>query len=417
MLTDERPDIHPLESQALPLEPPSPITALAETRPSAASTRTRRPGLTRFAWLSIVAAILTISLKTAAFVMTGSVGLLSDAAESLVNLVAAIFALLMLGFAAQPADAEHPFGHGKAEYFASGFEGVLILVAAGGIGWTAVERLLHPVALESLSIGLGLSVLSTLINLAVARILLTAGKRYGSIVLEADGHHLMTDVWTTVAILLGLGGYLLTGWLELDPIIAILAALQICWTGLSLMGRSISGLLDRGLPEEELAQIEAVFQHYRAQGMDFHDLRTRQAGSHRLITVHVLVPGDYTVKQGHDVVEHVEADIKALFHSAIIVTHMEPREDPASFEHDYVDQPPSHQEVREEPRPIPPIQTTRPHSSSKAPFPVWVTVTGILMLTGGGAASMMTQGIWTDIAMGGSLMGLIVLLGGLKKGR
>lgn len=420
MLTDENIKTRPLEDDALAMELSSSQAALTALRdvssPLKPENRKKPVALTRFAWLSIVAAIMTISLKTTAYMITGSVGLLSDAAESVVNLIAAIFALLMLSFAAQPADEEHPFGHGKAEYFASGLEGVLILVAATGIAWAAVDRLLHPMALEALSIGLGLSVLSTLINLAVARILLVTGRKYGSIALEADGHHLMTDVWTTVAILVGLGGYALTGWLPLDPIIAILAALQICWSGISLMARSIAGLLDRGLPAEELAQIEAIFERYRAEGIDFHDLRTRQAGSHRLVTVHVLVPGDYTVKQGHDVTESIEVEIKALFHSIIIVTHLEPREDPASFEHDCIDTQRRERQTQIPKSSVKSSRKARSKAQTSAMRP-WVTLTGGLMLIGGGAGSMMTQGIWGDVSLGGGLLGFILLLTAWKKGR
>ncbi|MGI9211836.1 MAG: cation diffusion facilitator family transporter [Methylococcaceae bacterium] len=368
--------------------------------PNAVRTPPKSASLTRFAWLSIAAALLTISLKTTAWLITGSVGLLSDAAESVVNLVAAIFSLLMLNFAARPADEGHPFGHGKAEYFASGFEGLMILIAAAAIGWTAVDRLLHPQPLAELDIGLWLSALSTLINLVVARILLTAGRKYGSITLEADGQHLMTDVWTTVAIVAGLVGYLLIGVAEIDPAIAILAALHICWTGLSLIGRSVEGLLDRGMPEDELARIESVFHDYRTQGVDFHDLRTRQAGSHRLITVHVLVPGEYTVQQGHDVVERIEAEIRVLFHSVTIITHLEPIEDSASFAHDRIDI-----------RPVPARVLSRPeHAQAPPHHPPWITVTGLLMLVGSGAGSMFTQGVWMDFTLGGSILGLILIL-------
>lgn len=371
--------------------------------PNAVRTPPKSVSLTRFAWLSIAAALLTISLKTTAWLITGSVGLLSDAAESLVNLVAAIFSLLMLNFAARPADEGHPFGHGKAEYFASGFEGLMILMAAAAIGWTAVDRLLHPQPLAELDIGLWLSAFSTLINLGVALILLKAGRKYGSITLEADGQHLMTDVWTTVAIVAGLVGYLLIGVAEIDPIIAILAALQICWTALRLIGRSVEGLLDRGLPDDELARIENVFHHYRTQGVDFHDLRTRLAGSHRLITVHVLVPGEYTVQQGHDVVERIEADIRVLFHSTTIITHLEPLEDTASFEHDRIDIQPI--------QPIQPLPSTRPERAHAPPYPsTWITVTGLLMLVGSGAGSMFTRGVWMDVTLGSSLVGLILIL-------
>jgi cation diffusion facilitator family transporter len=362
--------------------------------------------LTRFAWLSIMAALLTMGLKTLAWWLTGSIGLLSDAAESGVNLVAAIFSLCMLGFAAQPADEGHPFGHGKAEYFASGFEGVLILFAAGGIAWLAVDRWLHPVELHTLDLGLGLSVLASLVNLAVAQILLRAGKHHDSIALEADGHHLMTDVWTTVAILAGLCLYWFSGIAAVDPAIALLAALHISGSGISLIRRSISGLLDRTLPAHELARIEAIFEQYRSLGMDFHDLRTRQAGSHRLITVHLLVPGEYTVKQGHDVAERIESDIRALFRASTIITHLEPLEDTASFEHERIDMPPL---------PSPPLSPPSPRHQQTNPARNRLALPGLILLVGGGAGSMLTQGLWLDISLGGGLIGLILMLADRKR--
>lgn len=231
-----------------------------------------------------------MALKGAAYWITGSVGLLSDAAESSVNLVAAIFSLAMLSLAAKPADEGHPFGHGKAEYFASGFEGAMILVAAVGICWAAWDLLLHPQALVELNIGMVISTFAGLLNLGVAVVLLRAGRKYDSIALEADGRHLLTDVWTTAAILIALGGISLTGWQILDPISAFVAALQILWIGGSLIVRSIAGLLDVAMPDQEKAAIETILDRYRLQGVSFHDFRTRQAGSQRLMTLHVLVP-------------------------------------------------------------------------------------------------------------------------------
>lgn len=292
------------------------------------------PRLTRYAWLSILAAIITIFLKSYAYFETGSVGLLSDAAESLVNLVAAVVALLMLSIASRPADAGHPFGHGKAEYFASGFEGALILVAAFGIAGMAWHRLEYPQSLVALDIGVVMSAVSALINLAVALILLRVGRRYGSITLEADARHLLSDVWTTVAVLGALGGIQFSGWLWLDPAVAFLAAVQIVWSGISLVIRSVSGLLDAALPQREQSLIYKVFRKYQRLGIDFHDLRTRVAGSQRFMTVHVLVPGEWTVQQGHDLLEQIEADVRAVIQNMVIVTHLEPIEDSASFEHD-----------------------------------------------------------------------------------
>ena len=302
----------------------------------AQSTSVQPKRLTRFAWLSIVAALLTMGLKTFAYVLTGSVGLLSDAIESLVNLVAAIVALLVLSFAAKPADQTHPFGHGKIEYFASGFEGALILVAAGSIAWTAYERLSQPVVLQAVDAGLAVSVLAGLVNLLVGLALMRAGRRYHSITLEADGRHLMSDVWTTVAILLALVGVMFTGWLWLDPAIAFVAAIQIVWSGLNLIRRSIDGLLDRVLPPAELKAIRRILERYRREGIEFHDLRTRASGRQRLVTLHVLVPGSWTVQQGHDLSERIEQDIAAAVHHALVVTHLEPIDDQASFAHETV---------------------------------------------------------------------------------
>lgn len=290
--------------------------------------------LTGYAWLSIAAAIVTMGLKAYAFQVTGSVGLLSDAAESLVNLAAAVMALMMLSLAARPADSGHPFGHGKAEYFASGFEGALILIAAGGIVWAAWLRLEHPQEVMSIDAGMIVSAIASAINLMVAIILLRAGKRHGSITLEADAHHLFSDVWTTVSILGALAGIMYTGWLWLDPAIAILAACQIVWAGTRLISRSISGLLDAALPADELAIIQSILKGFMEQGIGFHDLRTRAAGASRLITLHVLVPGGWTVQQGHDLVERIEEDIRLSVPHAVVVTHLEPMEDIASFIHD-----------------------------------------------------------------------------------
>ncbi|MDR1647777.1 MAG: cation diffusion facilitator family transporter [Zoogloeaceae bacterium] len=290
------------------------------------------PNLKPYAWLSIAAAIVAILLKTWAWQATGSVGLLSDALESLVNLAGAVMALWMLHVAQQPADAEHAYGHGKAEYFASGFEGLLILVAALGIALAALERIFAPRPLEALGLGLAASLAATLINLVVARILLAAGRRHQSITLEADGHHLMSDVLTSAGIVAGLALTHFTHWLWMDPAIALALAMYILKTGGALCWRSISGLMDTSLPPESQAAIEAVFAPYRAKGMDFHALLTRQAGSRAFISVHVLVPGRWSVQQGHDEVERIEADIRERLPRAHVLTHLEPIEDPASFE-------------------------------------------------------------------------------------
>lgn len=289
------------------------------------------PSLTRYAWLSIAVVIVTILLKGTAWWMTGSVGMLSDAIESFVNLAAAMMALWILTVAATPADDRHAFGHSKAEYFSSAFEGLLIVVAAITIIWAAVDRLWNPQPLESVGIGLAVSVVASIVNFLVARTLLKVGREEHSIVLEADAHHLMTDVWTSGGVLVGVGLVWITGWLWLDPVIAILVALNIVWTGWQLMHRSAEGLMDVSLPPEKIAAIEAVLNTYREQGLDFHALRTRQAGSRAFVSLHVLVPGEWTVQQGHDWAERIERDIRKAVPRVNAITHLEPLEDPVSM--------------------------------------------------------------------------------------
>ncbi|NJA88366.1 cation transporter [Rhodocyclus tenuis] len=288
--------------------------------------------LKRFAWLSIAAALATIGLKGWAWLLTGSVGLLSDALESLVNLAGASMALAMLSLAAQPEDRNHTFGHSKAEYFSSAFEGLLIIVAAGAIAYAAIPRLLSPQALEAVDIGLAVSGVATVVNLVVARILLTAGKRYASITLEADGHHLMTDVWTSVGVIVGVGAVALTGWLWLDPLLALVVAGNIVWTGVQLLRRSADGLMDVALPPDERAALAAVLERYRQQGIDFHALRTRQSGARSFVELHVLVPGLWTVQRGHDLLEQIEGDIRAVLPRTSVLTHLEPLDDPAAHD-------------------------------------------------------------------------------------
>ena len=287
--------------------------------------------LKRYAWLSIAAAVATILLKGSAWWLTGSVGLLSDALESFVNLAGAMMALAMLSLAAQPADHNHAHGHGKAEYFSSAFEGALILVAASSIGYAAVERLLNPQPLETVGIGLAISVVASIINLLTSRVLMGVGQRYKSITLEADAHHLLTDVWTSAGVIAGVALVWFTGWLWLDPVIALLVALNIVWTGWQLLQRSAAGLMDVSLPEAELRAIETILQRYRRHGLDFHALRTRQAGTRAFVSVHLLVPGAWTVQQGHDWSERIESDIRRTISHVHITTHLEPIEDPLSL--------------------------------------------------------------------------------------
>jgi cation diffusion facilitator family transporter len=298
-----------------------------------------RPSLTRYAWLSIAAAIATILLKGVAWKLTGSVGLLSDAIESFVNLAGAIMALWMLTLAALPADNDHAHGHGKAEYFSSAFEGFLILLAAVSIAYAAFDRLMNPRPLEAVGIGLLVSVAASAINFATARVLLGVGRKHNSITLEADAHHLMTDVWTSVGVIGGVVLVWITGALWLDPVIAMLVAANIVWTGWQLMRRSAAGLMDISLPAERLQDIEALLDGYRTQGMDFHALRTRQAGSRTFITLHVLVPGQLTVREGHDWAERIEADIRGALPHAHVTTHLEPIEDPVSMIDKELDRP------------------------------------------------------------------------------
>lgn len=290
-----------------------------------------RSALLRYAWLSIAAALVTIALKGAAWWMTASVGLLSDALESFVNLAAAMFTLYALALAVRPPDEEHAYGYSKAEYFASGFEGTLILVAAGLITAAAIERLLQPRPLEHVGAGLAVNAVAAAVNLVVARILLAAGRAHRSIALEADARHLFTDVWTSAGVIAGVAAVAATGWLWLDPVLALAVAANILWSGLSLMRRSALGLLDRALPEPDRRAIDAVLDGYRAQGLDFHALRTREAAGRSFVSVHVLVPGDWTVQRGHDVVEDIEARIRAAVPAATVFTHLEPRDDPASY--------------------------------------------------------------------------------------
>jgi cation diffusion facilitator family transporter len=287
--------------------------------------------LGRFAWLSIAAAVVIIALKGLAYWLTNSVGLLSDALESLVNLAAACVALIALTVAARPADEDHPYGHAKAEYFSSGVEGGMILVAAAAIAILAIERLLHGKPLENVGIALSISVGASLINLAVARVLLRAGQRHDSIALEADARHLMTDVWTTAGVIAGVGAVAVTGWAWLDPVIALLVAANIVRTGLELVRRSALGLMDTALPQSEQDAIRAILDGYREQGIGYHALRTRRAAARRFVEAHVLVPGAWSVQRGHDLVEAIEAEIRARLANVTLVIHVEPIEDPASW--------------------------------------------------------------------------------------
>lgn len=290
-----------------------------------------RTGATKFAALSIVAAVATIALKTLAWWLTGSVGLLSDAIEGTINLVGATVALAMISVAARPPDDDHAFGYTKAEYFSSGLEGTLILIAAVAIGFAAADRLITPRPLEHVGPGLAVSAAASIINYMVARRLYQAGHHYRSIALEADARHLMTDVWTSAGVIAGVAAVWVTGWQRLDPLIALAVAANIVWSGYRLMQRSIHGLLDRAVPPDEMRTLSGVLDGYRAKGIDFHALRTRQAGARSFVTLHVLVPADWTVAQGHNLAHEVETDIRAALPNAVVMTHVEPLGYPESY--------------------------------------------------------------------------------------
>ncbi|HEX7470315.1 MAG TPA: cation diffusion facilitator family transporter [Verrucomicrobiae bacterium] len=296
-----------------------------------------RQFLTRFAWLSIAAALATIALKTVAWRITGSVGLLSDAIESVVNLVGGIMALAMLTIAARPADEDHAYGHSKAEYFSSGVEGSLILVAAVSIAIAAVLRLITPKPLEAIGMGLAVSVAASLVNLVVALLILRAGKKHNSITLEANAHHLLTDVWTSVGVVAGVGLVAFTKWNWLDPVVALLVAANIVWTGVRIVRRSIAGLMDISLSPEDIATVRKVLKTYEQTGIQFHALRTRQAGARKFVSTHVLVPGDWTVQRGHELLDKIEADVCRALPDTVVFTHLESLDDPASWDDETFD--------------------------------------------------------------------------------
>jgi cation diffusion facilitator family transporter len=293
--------------------------------------------LTRYAWLAIGAALATMGLKTLAYQLTGSVGLLSDALESLVNLAGALMALAMLTAAALPPDEDHAYGHGKAEYFSSVLEGTLILIAAATIAVSAVGRLLHPQPLQKIGAGLAVSVAASLVNLAIALVLLRAGKRERSIALDASAHHLLTDVWTSAGVVGGVGAVALTGWQPLDPAVALIVAANIVWSGYRLVRRSVAGLMDTALPAEEYASLRRVLDAHVENGIQYHALRTRESGARRFVSLHVLVPGDWTVHRGHALLERIEADIRGVIPNVTVLTHLESLDDPASWDDQSLD--------------------------------------------------------------------------------
>jgi cation diffusion facilitator family transporter len=290
------------------------------------------PSLARYAWLAVAAALVTMALKGIAAWLTGSLGLLSDALESFVNLGAALIAVVSLRVAVREPDDLHPFGYSKAEYFSAAVEGALIIVAALAIVAAAVPRLLAPQPIEQFDTGIVISLAAAGVNLGVALVLLRAGKQHESIALEADAHHLLTDVWTSIGVVAGVGATVLTGWLLLDPLIAIAVAAHIVWAGAKVLRPSLQGLLDRALPEPDLERIRAILAPYRSQGMDFHALRTRRAGRLRMVEMHVLVPGAMSVRDGHRIADQIEAQISAALPGSAVMTHLEPIEEAASYD-------------------------------------------------------------------------------------
>lgn len=285
-----------------------------------------------YALLSVGAAVATITLKLVAWHLTKSVGLLSDAVESVVNLLAAVVALWALRFAAEPPDAEHRFGHAKAEYLASAFEGLAILGASVAIALTAWARIADPQPIQDAWLGIGVSSVASAINGGVAFVLFRAGKRLDSITLRSDAHHLMTDVWTSAGVLAGVALVQVTGWHVLDPIVALAVATNIVWMAGKILLETAHGLLDKTIPEGEQAALDTLLDRYRTGGIDLHAVRTRQAGPVRFVDMHVLVPGGWTVQHGHDLCEEIEREVRAILPRASVLTHLEPIEDPVSWD-------------------------------------------------------------------------------------
>ncbi|GCE17086.1 cation diffusion facilitator family transporter [Dictyobacter kobayashii] len=292
----------------------------------------KHPSLRLYMFLSIAAALVTMAVKFIGYFLTGSVGLFSDAAESIVNLVAALVGLWALILAERPADEDHTYGHTKSEYFSSGVEGALILVAALIIAVEAIPRLFHPEPIEQAFVGLSFSVVGAIINGVLAWFMLQAGQKQRSITLQADAHHLFADVVTTVGVLIGVLLVAITKWYILDPIVALLVAINIIWTGVKLLRQTGLGLLDTALPGEDIEVINKVIDIYREQGIDFHALRSRMAGRRRFVSFHVIVPGKWTVLKGHTICEEIEMAIHKALPDSTVFTHLEPQEDPVTFQ-------------------------------------------------------------------------------------
>jgi cation diffusion facilitator family transporter len=285
----------------------------------------------QMAVLSIGTSLLTLALKFGAYFMTGSVGLLSDAIEALVNLAAGLIAFGAVTIAAWPADSGHRYGHDKAEYFASGAEGMLILAAAGAIVYAAFPRLLEPAPLVNLGPGIVVSLLAAGANLVTARIMMRVAQSRDSIAIEADAKHLMTDVWTSAALIAGLLVMLFVpDWYVLDPLMAIAVAVHIVYTGVDLLRRSIHGLMDASLPDEELQRIDQVLRAALPAEATYRALRTRKAGMRRFIEFDLLIPGATRVSDAHGLCDALEAALGAQLAHASVTIHVEPREQTAA---------------------------------------------------------------------------------------
>ena len=288
--------------------------------------------LTHYAKLSIAVAVVTFMLKLVAWKMTGSVGLLSDALESLANVAASMVAYASLAVAVKPADDDHAHGHSKAEYFAAGVEGGLIVIAALVIGWEAVDRFFTPQAITQPVAGLAVSMFASALNFIVAGILLKVGRLRRSVALEADAKHLMTDVWTSIAVMFAVALVALTGWPWLDPVIGVALAFHIIVTGVKLVNESLHGLMDSAVAPDELESIRATLNKYASEGIQYHALRTRRAGALKFMSVHLLMPGAWTIAKGHDLSEQIENELRGALPGLVVVTHMEPVEDPVSWD-------------------------------------------------------------------------------------
>ena len=287
--------------------------------------------LRRYAWISLLVAFVVIFLKIAAYILTDSVSLLSDALESVVNILGASATMWALAVSEQPPDDEHAHGHDKAEYFSSGFEGALVLVAAIVIISTAIVRFVHPQEIDASPYGIALALGTSGINFILARWLLRAAKQHDSMALEADARHLMSDVVTSIAVSGGIVLAVLTSIQWIDPLFALLVGLNIIRTGWDLVKRSADGLLDASLLPADHQRVLSVIHHFKSENIDFHAIRTRRSGARKFVTFHVLVPGDWSVQRGHEVLEAIEIELTHAIPHLHVTTHLEPNDDPSSF--------------------------------------------------------------------------------------